>query len=237
MAKSKLDSYKYSTLKGFDYILLKQSYAVLRRYFYGKTCIELGSADGAGTQFLVDYFDRVVAVDGSKRMLRNLKKNVPSKKLEIIQSYFENLDSNEKFDTIILAHVLEHVDNPVKILKIAKGLAHNKSKILIAVPNALSLHRQAGVFMGLLKNEYSLNKRDHLIGHQRIYDIDLLKKDVKRAGLKIIKTGGNFLKPFPNPVMKKIIGGSERMIKAYCQVGERYPNIASDIYIICTKKE
>ena len=237
MGSSKLDTYKYSTLTGFDSILLKEIYDTLKEYYFGKTCIELGSADGGGTRFLINSFNKVVAVDGSKRMLSKLKKNVPSKKLEIIHSYFKDLKLNKKFDTIILAEILEHVDSPVKTLKVAKKLAHNRSKILICVPNALSAHRQIGVLMGMIKTEYSLNKSDRLIGHQRIYNIDLLKKDINKAGLKILKTGGIFFKPFPNTQMKKLMGNSNKTIKAFTELGKKYPNISSNIYAVCMKKK
>lgn len=229
-----LDLFKYSVAEGINAaIAVIPTYTTLQKFFYGKNCIELGCGDGGGTKILLKHFDKVTAVDGSKIMLDKLRKQIKSKKLTIIHSYFENLNLSGKFDTIMMSHILEHVDNPVEILKIGRRLAHKKSKIIIAVPNALSLHRQVGVIMGLLKSEYDLNKKDQTQGHQRIYNRKHLEKDVKKAGLKIIASGGFVIKCFSNDQLEKIIGNSQKSIQAFTILGERYPDISAEIYCIC----
>jgi 2-polyprenyl-3-methyl-5-hydroxy-6-metoxy-1,4-benzoquinol methylase len=67
---------------------------------------------------LVSFFDRIVAVDGSEHAIMSAREYVNSDKVEFIHSYFEEFTSDERFDTVILAHILEHVDNPIEILKI-----------------------------------------------------------------------------------------------------------------------
>lgn len=231
---NKLDKYEYTTTKGFvSRVGTILTYKVMKKYFYGESCIDLGCADGGGTKILLDNFKRVAVVDASKKMLEKLSKNIKSRKLHIVQSYIENLELDEKFDTIILSHILEHVEDPIRVLKVARSLAHEKSRIIIDVPNAFSLHRQAGVLLGLIKSECCLNEQDALVGHQRVYDKGKLLEDIDKANLKIIKTGGFFLKAFSNTQLEKIID-SEMMINAYSQLGEKYPDLAAEIYAVCS---
>lgn len=229
-----LDQFRYSVAKGMNAALATiPTYNTLKRFFYGKTCVELGSGDGGGTRVLLRYFAKVVAVDGSRIMLNKLARQVKSKRLAIVHSYFENLKITEKFDTIMASHVLEHVDKPVEVLKICKKLANKNSRIIIAVPNALSLHRQMGVLLGILESEYDFSERDKMQGHQRVYNRKLLEKDVRHAGLKIIASGGFMIKCFSNAQLKKIIGNSPKHIQALSVLGEKYPDIAAEIYVIC----
>lgn len=232
MKKENLNKYKFSTKTGFNSILLKLRYKELSSYYKGSSCLELGCADGEGTKMLVDYFDRVVAVDGSKKLINKAEKEILTNKVTFINSYFEDLNLKEKYDTIILAHILEHVDNPIDILKIAKKFIEKKGVIIVDVPNALSIHRQVGVLMGMIDSEYELNNADLSIGHKRVYDMKKLIKDVETAGLKVIKSGGIFHKPFSNDQLLEML--SKDGIIAFNEIGKRYPDTSAEIYIICS---
>lgn len=228
-----LDLYKYTNIGGFIMqIQTFPTYSVLSKYFYGKSCIEFGSADGGGTKILLKHFDKVVAVDGSLEMIQKLRQNIRSKKLVIKQVFVEDLDESEKFDTIIMCHFLEHVDNPIEILKKAKQLAHKKSRIIINVPNALSLHRQVGVLMGLLSSEYDFNETDRSVGHQRVYDLKKLRKDIEKSHLKVEMMGGFLMKCFSVGQLESFLK-TPRQIEAFVKLGERYPELAAEIYAIC----
>ena len=87
--------------------------------------------------------------------------------------------------------------------------------------------------MGILKNEHDIGKADKHIGHQKIYDMKLLKIDAKKAGLKLIHEGGFLLKPFPNKQMHQLIGNGTKILKAYNKLGQKYPDLAAEIYVIC----
>jgi 2-polyprenyl-3-methyl-5-hydroxy-6-metoxy-1,4-benzoquinol methylase len=200
-----LDKYNFSTEKGFNPVLLKLRYDDFKKYFKGDSCLEFGCADGEGTKILLRYFDKVVAVDGSEKLINKAKNKIKNKKAVFICSLFEKFKINEKFDVIVLAHILEHVENPVQVLKSAKEFLKKDGIMIIDVPNAKSIHRQIGVLMGMIESEYSLNDADLSIGHRRVYDLKLLKEDVKKAGLRKIYERGVFMKPFSNKQMDKFI--------------------------------
>ena len=217
---------------GFNGKLINYRYLTLKPYFKGNSVLELGSAEGPMTKFLMDDFSRVVAVDGSSVYCDILKKTIKNDKLEVVCSMFEEYTTEERFDTIIMAHILEHVDNPIKIMSRAKRWLRKNGVILIDVPNANSLHRQAAVYMKLLKTVDELNKLDIKIGHRRVYTPETLTEDIIKAKLRISATGGVFIKLFTNAQIDKFC--TLQMQNAFYELGKKYGDIAAEIYVVCT---
>lgn len=221
---------QFSSTEGFNSRLISFRYEILAPYFNGETCLELGSADGQGTKHLINYFSHVVAVDGSKEYIEKIKSEFPKDKVTAIHSLFEELDIKEKFDTVILAHILEHVEDPVEVLKIGKKFLKKDGVILVDVPNANSINRLVGVKMGLIKDKYELHQGDLRIGHRRVYDFDSLLLDMKKAKLTVVAKGGVFFKPVSNDQVEKY--WTEDMIQGFLRLGEDFPELCSDIYVV-----
>lgn len=212
----------------FDKKMVGYRYQAIRPYIRPSKALELGSADGQMTKFLIHDFDEVTTVDGSKELLERIP-DAPN--LFKIHSFFEDLSPKNKFDTIILEHILEHVDDPVALLKIAKGWLNPSGVMLMGVPNALSFHRLAAVKMGMLTTPYELNNRDIQVGHQRIYDMDTFHADINAAGLIIRISGGVFLKPLSNKQIED--NWNDEMIAGFYELGKDFPKNAAEIYAVC----
>lgn len=228
-----LDQYTFSTYSGFNSALIDLRYKTYVSYLKGKTCLELGCADGLGTKILLNYCTKVVAVDGAKNSIISLKKRIKDKKLTAIYSNFEKLKLSETFDVIMMGHILEHVNNPVSLLVFVKQFLAKNGIMIIDVPNAHSLHRQIGVILHMIPEEHALNAADRSIGHKRVYDMNLLKEDVERAGLKVTEKGGIFLKLLSNTQLEKIL--NKQLIQAFGELGKKYPDIAGEIYVVATR--
>ena len=69
-------------------------------------------------------------------------------------------------------------------------------------------------------------------GHRRVYDLNTLQEDFLNAGLKVICAGGYWLKPLSNSQIEK--DWSKEMIEAFLKLGEKYPDIAGEIYVVAT---
>jgi SAM-dependent methyltransferase len=223
-------SSSWSSTTGANGQLVIYSYQTLKPFFLGKKCLELGSADGQMTKFLVSDFDKVVAVDGSEKFIETLQKlNIQN--LIPVCSLFENLNLNEKFSTVVMAHILEHVENPVDVIKIGARHLDEEGVLLIDVPNANSLHRLAAVKMGLLKQKDDLNATDLMLGHRRVYTSDLMKEHIEKAGLRVKSWGGHFLKTVSNAQMEQT--WTKEMMDAYYEIGKDFPENAAEIYFVC----
>ena len=182
------------------------------------------------TQYLINDFEHLTSVDGSKQLLEMIPFYKNHTK---IHSFFENYKPEKKFNTIVMEHILEHVDNPVEIMNLAKSWLAEDGVMLLGVPNALSIHRLAAVKMGLLKTPDELNERDYQLGHQRVYYMETFIKDIETAGLKIIKSGGVYFKPLSNGQIEN--NWNEEMIDGFYELGKDFPENCAEIYAICKK--
>jgi 2-polyprenyl-3-methyl-5-hydroxy-6-metoxy-1,4-benzoquinol methylase len=129
--------------------------------------------------------------------------------------------------------VLEHIEDPVMVLSKIYNWLSDEGVLLVSVPNAKSIHRMVAVEMGLLKNEYELNERDHELGHYRVYDMSLLKKHLQDAGFSVVETGGVFLKPLSNGQIEK--NWTAEMIEGFYKAGKYFPESCAEIFVVCTK--
>ena len=180
------------------------------------------------TRHLVKMADSVTVVEGTAKFCALIKQQHPT--IEVHHSLFEEFKPRQDFDWIVLGHVLEHVENPVQILSLARHWLAPDGRIIAGVPNARSVHRQAAVLMGLLPFEESLNETDHHHGHRRVYNPETFRRDFLQAGLEIEVFGGYWLKPVSSGQIER--DWSPEMLQAFMALGERYPDIAGEIYIV-----
>jgi 2-polyprenyl-3-methyl-5-hydroxy-6-metoxy-1,4-benzoquinol methylase len=214
----------------FDKRLIGLRYKTLRPHFHGNVGLELGPAEGQMTQFLVNDFSSLTVVDGASTLL-NLIPNYPN--VVKIHSLFEDFNPQIKFDTIILEHILEHIDQPVALMKRIQNWLADDGKILLGVPNGNSIHRLAATKMGILQHPCELNKRDISQGHRRVYTFDSFKVDIELSGLKIIEMGGVFFKPLSNQQIQD--NWTDEMIEGFFQLGKDFPQFCADIFAVCQK--
>lgn len=223
----------YSSLKGMDKYTNIYQYKTIQKYFIGYKVLELGSADGKTTNLLINDFNKVTAVDGSQIAINRLKEQINSNKLETIIGFFEEIVLSECYDTIVMGHILEHVEDPVFILNKFKEYLNNLGRIIVTVPNAKSIHRIAGVNLGLLKSIYDLNETDLRIGHKRIYDYERLKKDIEQAKLNIVARDAYWLKFLSNKQIEE--QWDEKLIETYMEMGNELIEYAAEIVVVCEK--
>jgi SAM-dependent methyltransferase len=214
----------------FDYKLAEYNFQTLKKYFKGNIALELGPASGFMTKLLVNEFKELHLVEGSEILLKEIPNYTNVIKHH---SFFEEFTINRKFETIIMSHVLEHLANPVDVLKKAINWLSDDGVFLLSVPNARSLHRIAAMEMGILKDIHELNQRDIDAGHYRVYDVDLLKSDVKSAGFNIKESGGIFLKPLSNGQIEA--NWSDEIIEGFYKMSKYFPENCAEIFVVCTK--
>ena len=149
---------------------------------------------------------------------------------QVFHDLFETFNPTARFDTIVLSHVLEHVIDPIQLLRQAKSWLNPGGRLFCAVPNANSIHRQAAVLMGILETEASLNESDQQHGHRRVFTPEQLRSTFIDAGLIIERFGGYWLKPLSNGQIQS--HWTQEMIEAFMILGEKYPEVAGEIYIV-----
>lgn len=178
-------------------------------YYQAKACLEhargnrlldMPCGDGLLTSFLAPAFTRVIGVDASSTHVSKAKERLPQAGFH--HSLIEDLAIDEKFDTITMINVLEHVVDPVAVLRKAAGFLDKNGVLLVHVPNAQAVNRQIAVLMGTLSSCEELSPFDiQIAGHRRSYDMSSLRKEFELSDLKIVATGGVFYKMLSTPQM------------------------------------
>lgn len=218
-------------LKGqldFDKRLIGFRYKTWEPFLQGPEGLELGPAEGQMTRFLVDDFVRLTVVDGAFELL-NIIPDYPN--LLKIHSLFEDFKPQQLYNTIILEHILEHIEYPVQLIRDASRWLAPKGRLLLGVPNGNSFHRLAAVKMGLLSHQCELNSRDIAQGHRRVYTHDTFRKDIGSAGVRVVEMGGVFFKPLSNQQIQD--HWNEEMLNGFYELGKDFPQNAADIYAVC----
>lgn len=227
-----VSSWYKNTNWGFYTKIVWYSYVSIKPYFTGTTCLEMGPADGEMTRFLKEDFEHLHVVDASEKYVKAAEKM--GKNITGHTGLFEEFEPTQKYDTIIMSHVLEHVAEPEVVLKRAKKWLRNNGRILVVVPNADSLHRRLGVKLGLLDYEAQLNNQDIEIGHRRVYTREELDRTIKDCDLLTIAKGGIFLKLLSNAQMLSF--EDEKLIEGMFELGRDFPHLCSEIFSVLVSR-
>ena len=212
---------------------IQYCFRILQRYLRGNRVLELGPAEGVMTELLSHTDKDLTVVEGSSIFCESLRRRFPA--IQVVHSLFEDFEPDGKYDVIVLGHVLEHVQDPEAILSRARSWLLPGGCIFAAVPNARSLLRQAAVIMDLLPQEDSLNDKDKHHGHRIVFGPESFRAVFTRAGLAIDVFGGYWLKPLSNSQIES--NWTQPMIEAFMKLGERYPDIAGEIYVVASNSD
>lgn len=220
----------YDPEKDFDHWAIKYAAELIVEMAKGPRVLEMGCASGLITQRLAPRFPSLAVVEAVPEYIAQARRKVSRHPVQFYQSLFENFRPSYGFDDIVMAHILEHVVSPVKLLSRVRGWLATRGRIHIVVPNASSLHRRLGVAMGILKKVSDMSERDHHLGHRRVYTWERLVRHIEAAGLRILFRQGIFLKPLSNAQMDR---WDPRIIRALFAVGREMPAYCAEIYVCC----
>jgi len=207
-------------------------------FFIKGNLLELGSFKGDFTRRLLPHFEDITCVEASDDAIAVAKKALGDK-VKIIHSLFETVTLPSKYDNIILTHVLEHLDDPVSVLKrINDEWLSDNGRFFLVCPNANAPSRQIAVKMGLISHNAAVTPAETAHGHKITYTLDTLERDAKTAGLHVINRSGIFFKALANfqwdRLLKTDIISPEYLEGCY-QVGQQYPDLCSSIFLLCEK--
>lgn len=223
-------AYEGQNLYDFDNDILLNWYPqrIIKHTKGAKSILELGLGHGVTIRIFEKHFTRHVVLEGSPAVIENFRKKHSECNANIIETYFEDFTSDEKFDVIVMGFILEHVDNPTEIIARYKDFLKPDGKIFLAVPNGEALNRRLGYLAGMLPDMLMLSENDLIQGHKRFYTVKSLSEEAKAAGYEIERTEGIYLKPFTtNQIIS--LDFNKSILDALCMVGVDYPELSLGI--------
>ena len=224
---------------GFDYdVMHPYMLKAFTPFFKEGSMLELGSFKGEFTKRLLPHFNDITCVEASNEAVSEAKKNLGDK-AQIHNSLFEDLTLPKKYDNIVLTHVLEHIDNPVALLKkINEEWLSDTGRFFLVCPNANAPSRQIAVKMGLITHNSAVTPAEKEHGHVITYTLDTLERDAKAAGLNVVHRSGIFFKALANFQWDLILGTdviSPEYLEGCYALGQHYPDLCSSIFLMCEK--
>ena len=224
---SHVAAYQGDNLYDFDNEILLTWYPkrILHHVGLAHSLLELGLGHGYTTHIFSRRFARHVVLEGSPAVIDNFQVKHPDCQAEIIETWFENYDTDERFDVIVMGFILEHVDDPLLILSHYRRFLSPGGKIFLAVPNAEVLNRRLGHLAGLLNDMTTLSENDVLLGHKRFYTAATLRAEIASAGCRVDRLEGIYLKPFTTSQIDSL-QLNRKFIDALCTIGIDYPELS-----------
>lgn len=222
---------------GFDFDVMHH-YMVqsFKPFFRHGSLLELGSYRGDFTSRLILYFDDVTCVEASGEALAIARERLANKVL-FIDGRFETVMLPRRYENIILTHVLEHLDDPVAVLRrINEEWLAEGGRLFLVCPNANAPSRQIAVKMGLIEHNAAVTPAEAEHGHRITYSLDTLERDATRAGLRVIHRSGIFFKALANFQWDRLLQTdiiSQQYLDGCYMLGQQYPDLCSSIFLLC----
>ena len=161
--------YKGEELKFFDKAQNFRKYQVkLYSKFLKDDFVEVGCGLAPNFIYYKKYLNNILLLEPAKNLYLKLKK----KKLKNVKIKCSVLNKiKKKFNTILYSDVLEHIDNDINELKIAKNKLKKNGNLIIISPA-----------FNFLYSEY-----DRELGHIKRYSTKDFHELAKKLSLKVIK--------------------------------------------------
>ena len=209
------------------------------QFFRSGSLLELGSYQGQFTRRFLDRFDDITCVEASGAAIEHARRKLGDSDMQFVHSMFETANLPRRYDNIILTHVLEHLDDPVRVLKrvndewLAEG-----GRFFLVCPNANAPSRQIAVNMGLITHNSAVTPAEAAHGHRCTYTLDTLERDAVAAGLKVVHRSGIFFKALANFQWDRLLQ-TDIITKEYLEgcykLGQHYPDLCSSIFLMCER--
>lgn len=222
---------------GFDFdVMHPYMLRSFEPFFRQGSLLELGSYQGDFTRRFLPHFDDITCVEASDEAL-GIARHRLGERVQFINATFETVILPKRYDNIVLTHVLEHLDNPVQVLKRIneEWLAEN-GRFFLVCPNANAPSRQIAVKMGLITHNAAVTPAEAEHGHRCTYSLDTLERDAVAAGLNVVHRSGIFFKALANFQWDRLLQTdiiSPAYLEGCYQLGQQYPDLCSSIFLLC----
>lgn len=230
-------SHKYAYNFDFD-VMHKYMVKSFEPFFVKGNALELGSFKGDFTKRLLPYFEQLTCVEASDEAINSARKEFGNR-VTLIEALFEEVELPEQYDNIVLTHVLEHLDDPVGILRrVNDEWLSDRGRFFLVCPNANAPSRQIAVKMGLITHNSAITPAEKEHGHRITYSLDTLERDARLAGLNVVHRSGIFFKALANFQWDRLLQTdiiSKEYLEGCFQLGHIYPDLCSSIFLMCEK--
>jgi 2-polyprenyl-3-methyl-5-hydroxy-6-metoxy-1,4-benzoquinol methylase len=223
----------------FDTVLRRYIMRALDPFLPAGKALEMGCYTGDATELIADRYQDLTVIEASGELVAAARARLGAR-ARFVHGTFETVDLEDRYDAVFLIHTLEHLDDPVSVLRRVNGWLSPGGRLFVVVPNADAASRQIAVQMGLIRVNDAVTDDERVHGHRKTYRMDTLQRDVLDAGLRIVQGGGVLFKPLANYQFDRLLGGdviSDEYLEGCFLLGMRYPELCASIWLVCERRE
>lgn len=229
------EKYAYS----FDFDVLHPYMLKSFKPFFNKgSLLELGSYKGNFTERFLPHFQDITCVEASNVAIAEARVALGDR-VKFVNALFEEAELPCRYDNIVLTHVLEHLDDPVFVLKrINNEWLTEGGRLFLVCPNANAPSRQIAVKMGLISHNSAVTAAEAKHGHRCTYALDTLERDAVSAGLSVVHRSGIFFKALANFQWDRLLQTdivSKEYLDGCYALGHQYPELCASIFLVCER--
>ena len=231
------DNHKYAY--GFDFDVMHPFMLdSFKPFFKRGNLLELGSFKGDFTDRLLPWCDDITCVEASDVAIGQARSRFGDK-VGFVNGLFESVALPKRYDNIVLTHVLEHLDDPVLVLKrINDEWLADGGRLFLVCPNANAPSRQIAVKMGLISHNSAITPAEVAHGHRCTYTLDTLERDALAGGLTVVHRSGIFFKALANFQWDRLLQTdiiSPEYLDGCYKLGQQYPDLCSSVFLMCER--
>ena len=194
--------------------------------------LEVGLGAGDVTLMLARQFDHLTCIDADPETCSQVRDRLEENGLDHVKITTSTIEEAEldtsAFDHIVLLGILEHLKDPVSVLKAIAPSLRTGGRLHITVNLAHSIHRLLGEVMGMISNVEALSESDIRLGHYRVYTLEELRSHVSDAGLEVVHEQPFYMKPLPTSMLNDVPIEVHQGLNI---LGQKYPEFASYVYM------
>ena len=146
--------------------------------------LEVGCANGRLGQEIKKLGHFVAGIEISGQAAQNAREVLDEVYVFDIEGEWPKKLEEQKFDLVVLPEILEHIFDPVQVLRDAYRVLQDDGEIIITTPNFMVWTNRMRFLFGRFKYE---EQGMFDFGHIRWFTYSYLKEVLKEAGFKLIK--------------------------------------------------
>lgn len=193
--------------------------------------LELGCATGAMTAELVSRGAWVLAIEHSHSYLCKARHRVPDN-AEFVEAKLDSWNpstADGHFNHVIATNVLHEVDDPLRLLTIARSVLAPGGLVHLSLQNPGSLHRRVGWHMKLVDDIDQLSPLGVRLGSHGVWNARQLTRMAENAGLRCLLRRGLMLKPLPNRQMSQL---PRDILRGFAEAAIEFPDLGAMSFLL-----